>query len=207
MKKSKFLVGTLVLVAALMGTGYAAWTDVLGVNATVSTGEFTVAFTGAAVQKTGNAAKDKLDVRTSFDANYATVEIDNIYPGAETQVSFDIQNTGDVSAILSGVEYAESEGTMAEALEEFIEVRLNVYNSQNESVLDTAYGLEGDFVKLSELKTVAPLVDAPEDNELNFDETHKLFVHVRLSEDTTDDFEGQDVKLSFLTDWKQFNVK
>lgn len=44
MKKSKFLLGTLVLATALMGTGYAAWTDVLGVYGTVKTGQFNVEF-------------------------------------------------------------------------------------------------------------------------------------------------------------------
>lgn len=45
MKKSKLLVGVLVASMALLGTGYAYWTDQLTVNATVSTGELKVVYT------------------------------------------------------------------------------------------------------------------------------------------------------------------
>jgi predicted ribosomally synthesized peptide with SipW-like signal peptide len=45
MKKSKLLVGVLVASMALLGTGYAYWTDQLTVNATVTTGELKVVYT------------------------------------------------------------------------------------------------------------------------------------------------------------------
>ncbi len=48
MKRSKLLVGVLVASIALLGTGYAYWTDQLTVNATVTTGELKVVYTEGA---------------------------------------------------------------------------------------------------------------------------------------------------------------
>ncbi|WP_069999545.1 hypothetical protein [Cellulosilyticum sp. I15G10I2] len=44
MKRSKLLVGVLVASMALLGTGYAYWTDILTVKTTVSTGELNVVY-------------------------------------------------------------------------------------------------------------------------------------------------------------------
>ncbi len=53
MKKSKLLVGVLVASMALLGTGYAYWTDTLTIKGTVKTGELEVKYTTTVDSSTG----------------------------------------------------------------------------------------------------------------------------------------------------------
>ena len=60
MKRTKLMLGVAALSAALLGTGYAAMTDVLQINSTVNTAKFDVNFNGnkLTVGKTGEGLKE-----------------------------------------------------------------------------------------------------------------------------------------------------
>ncbi len=59
MKKSKFMVGVLVASIALLGTGYAYWTDQLTLKSTVETGRLNVIYTAAPTLAKGELQQGK----------------------------------------------------------------------------------------------------------------------------------------------------
>lgn len=97
MKKTSFVVLTIVLTFALMGAGYAAWSDQLRINNTVNTGTLQFAFISGSVKSdsysTGSA-------KVLNDKTLAVV-IDNVYPGAVTTVTANIDNMSTIPALLT----------------------------------------------------------------------------------------------------------
>ena len=122
MKKTKFMIGALVLSMGLLGTGYAYWTDTLAVSTTVDTGHLNVKFAN-------HQSKDTYlnDIVHDVDGRYTTfvsttslldgpaegdydneedlisIELSELVPGAYTCVKADMVNTGTVAARLAKV--------------------------------------------------------------------------------------------------------
>ena len=110
MKKSKVLIATLALSAALMGTGYAYWTKTLTVDATVTSAKFDVYFSDANATKAAgtqdgkgvNNYYNKFGENTNANLTKAnlindekdtvTYSWNNIYPGSEATFDFTITN-------------------------------------------------------------------------------------------------------------------
>ena len=118
MRKTKFFSLALVMAVALMGSGYAYWTDTLTINNTVSTGELNVVFndyesftkgrdeTGYpayvysdAQSKNGEFASDVIK-----DGKVFVAKIGNLYPGAWGRVQGRIDNVGTIPAVVDSVE-------------------------------------------------------------------------------------------------------
>lgn len=137
MKRSKFLLLTLVAAMVLMGAGYAAWTQVFTINSTVSTGElFVDVVEGAATidkydgtQWNDDVTVDGLtnvvssvDGSTSDSGNTTlrsiTFTIGEMFPGTRANNTFTIKNEGNVNvkAVLSDPGYAISDGDAASEL-------------------------------------------------------------------------------------------
>lgn len=103
MKKSKVLIGTLALATALMGTGYAYWTQELKVDTTVETAKFKVWFSDAGVSQSDptpaspnntaglNNSYNTLELKTKTDTAL-TYSWTNIYPGSDATFNFTIKN-------------------------------------------------------------------------------------------------------------------
>ncbi|PHV70458.1 hypothetical protein CS063_10235 [Sporanaerobium hydrogeniformans] len=64
MRKSKLMIGVLVVSIALLGTGYAYWTDQLTLNSTVETGKLNVIYTAAPTLAKGELQQGKGGVLT-----------------------------------------------------------------------------------------------------------------------------------------------
>lgn len=117
MKKAKFLALVMVFAIMLMGVGYAAWTDKVTLNTTVSTGVFDVDFTSVSAKALNEAdifnipsqiknLQSNLDchaVDHKTKSDRIIVTAGNLYPGASFQVDAKVTNTGTIPAILNNV--------------------------------------------------------------------------------------------------------
>lgn len=109
MKKSRMIALTLVVAIMLLGAGYAAWSDTLTITSTVKTGKLDVNMLqdGASVvvqQSTGVAESETIG-RTKTIAvgdDVATVNVDNLYPGAVVVVTIPVKNDSTIPVIASG---------------------------------------------------------------------------------------------------------
>lgn len=117
MKRSKFMIGALVLSMGLLGTGYAYWTDALQVNTTVTTGKLDVDVTGGEMTfkyvdtnsaMNGENAFGTLEaegasenlirwetapvVEVAEDGTEMNIEIGNLHPGTEFRYTYTLTN-------------------------------------------------------------------------------------------------------------------
>lgn len=98
MKKSRFFALILAVAVMLMGAGYAYWTDSVTFSNTVKTGQVELAYdtTNAGSIKVGPNFNDKAiatgSVSYSEDKKTATVELNNLFPGAIGEVTLVVKN-------------------------------------------------------------------------------------------------------------------
>lgn len=114
MKRSKFMIGALVLSMGLLGTGYAYWTDALQVNTTVTTGKLDVNVTegdmtfkyvdgamdgeNAFGDSAKGASKNLIRwetapvVEVAEDGTEMNIEIGNLHPGTEFRYTYTLTN-------------------------------------------------------------------------------------------------------------------
>ncbi len=82
MKKSKLLAGVLVASMALLGTGYAYWTDTLIFNATLETGNLNVKYVAAPTLETGELQEAEKGDDTSLSDPIPISDPSQLPPGA-----------------------------------------------------------------------------------------------------------------------------
>lgn len=115
MKKTRFLALALVVAIALMGAGYAMWTDQLVVKAEVQTGKLDVDFievktpgrgysdpTLVTITENNNMIKalgDNAD--NGNDRDLVEIKIGNFYPKAEVKRTVTLKNVGSIPAIVN----------------------------------------------------------------------------------------------------------
>lgn len=95
MKKLNFVVPTLVLAVAMMGAGYASWSQTLSVTNTVATGTFNFV-----IQPATYTADKYETVTPSNTDNSLTVGITNAYPNSVTTVNDTIKNNSSIPATM-----------------------------------------------------------------------------------------------------------
>ena len=116
MKKTKYLAMVLVVAIMMMGAGYAAWTDQITVNNSLSTGEFKVdldtVFSRVQVLNKGGdvmAHNDPRHTATSktipnLAENTVSFEFENLYPGTKTFSQWYAVNNGNITATVDSVD-------------------------------------------------------------------------------------------------------
>jgi predicted ribosomally synthesized peptide with SipW-like signal peptide len=173
MKKSRLLALTLVVAIALMGAGYAYWTQTLTIENTVTTGELDVVF---------DAPDYEVDIWMDNEASSFVKSDDYLltgnfieaYPGADITIEFDLVNTGTLGAFVRDFGFADGADkanedlvlvrsysidgatpvTLADTtLEEFF----NILNDENEGK-----GIEVDFEE--EVRLVLNLEVEPDED-------------------------------------------
>lgn len=117
MKRSKFMIGALVLSMGLLGTGYAYWTDALQVNTTVTTGKldvnvtegkstFQYVDTNSALNGKNALGVAKIGVNSpnlerwtqapvvevNEEGTAMTINIGNLHPGTEFRYTYTLTN-------------------------------------------------------------------------------------------------------------------
>lgn len=125
-KNKKFIMGTLILAMALLGTGYAYWNDTIQVNTQITTGYFDVdldtietaansdneyvIFEATEVTDTEEIVNDTSKEATTD--NTVTFTIGGLYPSVNPQgtVSFKMVNRGNMQAILSQSHIVDASG-------------------------------------------------------------------------------------------------
>jgi hypothetical protein len=114
MKRTKILALVLAVSVMLMGAGYAAWSDQLFLDTTVRTGNFDMQITKATTRTGDDQARNESHNWHSYDwthsgpvtfnANEATVEFVDLYPGGVVQVDMTTKNMGTIPAKLKSIE-------------------------------------------------------------------------------------------------------
>ena len=106
MKKTKYLVLTLVVAIALVGAGYAAWTDDILINTQVNTGMLDLSYVDIADELVlpeyvaGNVGYTQ-DEKGEWDI--ANVTLNNLYPGAKAGVKLKIQNNSTIPVKMNAI--------------------------------------------------------------------------------------------------------
>lgn len=113
MKKIKLLVLASVVATAMMGAGYAAWTDATVLSTTVRTGNFNMEITKATTRTGDNQEANEAHDWHQYDWTHsnsvvytpteATVDLKDIYPGGIVQVDMTTVNNGTIPAKLASV--------------------------------------------------------------------------------------------------------
>lgn len=138
MKKTKFMIGALVLSMGLLGTGYAYWTDTVTVSTAVATGDLDVSFVKEATAKKifgsaehiegGVLVDDKYLTTTAVagtvDDNTATITINDMCPGYTGGIELTAKNTGTMAARLQDIEFKNL--VMSPELKKDIGVKIEV---------------------------------------------------------------------------------
>ncbi|SDJ94625.1 hypothetical protein [Natronincola ferrireducens] len=108
MKKTRFIALALIVAVALMGAGYAAWTDSIEINTTVNTGQLDVHFVDEAIlvlddYVTGDVGYAQ-DGSGDNDWDIANVTFSNMYPGAVAKVTLKIANNSTIPVKMNRIQ-------------------------------------------------------------------------------------------------------
>lgn len=111
MKRSRFLALILVVAVMMMGAGYAYWTQDLAIENTITTGVLEVVFDEPTIK-----VDEYMDWRDGNESTFEIIDTDSYeleltledaYPGAEVEISFDLVNQGTMKANVKGFGIAE----------------------------------------------------------------------------------------------------
>lgn len=159
MKKAKWLAGTLALSAALMGTGYAYWTQQLTATTTVEVANFDVGICTSSPAPSATATDNDINQTdeitakvVSNDSTQVTYAIANMYPHSEATLSFKIYNNSTITiksnpTLTWTVTGDDAAGTKAAKLEAALQYAYNGTTYQTKAALETA--IKADLAKLT----------------------------------------------------------
>ena len=111
MKRTKLLALTLVVAIMMMGAGYAYWSEVLTIGATVDTGELDVIFVDPTNNDNESYYQPNSDAHPEEDAHFMNVTFNDVYPGAKTDLIFNMENIGTIGAYVDGFKIVENDYT------------------------------------------------------------------------------------------------
>jgi predicted ribosomally synthesized peptide with SipW-like signal peptide len=208
MKKGRVIASSLAVALMLSGAGYAAWTDSLTINNTVSTGEFNVRFNAASITKSEYMTATTTN---TFDHNSKTLDVvvGNLYPGASANLKATFINDGTIPAQLSSLIVADDTTINVPTGK----TRLLLANADKIKVVGTTvvtgsptqsgtYNINTNLKDLqSALAAVLPRLE--ENGTVSFD----LTLSLPADEVTGDQLENQFVAFKVTIDSKQHNVQ
>jgi|GEM_PF-1683810 len=119
MKRIGLLCLALVIALAVMGAGYAYWTQALHVNTTVNTGNWAFGGSeGGGIVPTPAVSPGPNNIPgygsmtlNSWDSTSFSVTINNAYPGYSASVNYSLQNAGTVAAEVEWITIAGNQMT------------------------------------------------------------------------------------------------
>lgn len=183
MKRTKFLALALVVAVMMMGAGYAAWTDQLVINNSVSTGHLNVNFpedgTVEVYESDVAVAEDGLtrtykEAVVDADDHQVNVTIDNLYPGAVAKVTVPFYNDSTIPVKLDDVDFGTiTDATNGKSLAAVVTI-------ENETYVDSAI-------------EIAP------------GETEELYFEIVVGDGANDVTEDAQVTFTATLDFIQFN--
>lgn len=99
MKKTRFLALVLVVSLMMMGAGYAFWQDDVTITNTVDTGNLDFALSTPAVTTGADYVTEEFDIDAE-DADVATLNLEEMYPGATVVATINVTNTSTMATKL-----------------------------------------------------------------------------------------------------------
>lgn len=110
MRKPVFIAATLALAIAVMGAGYAAWSENITINNDLQTGDLRIEFVQAGLHPWISGFDNtltspaKINTTITHGPKITYVSISNLYPGATALFETRIENLGSIPAVADGVE-------------------------------------------------------------------------------------------------------
>ncbi|MCH4890303.1 hypothetical protein EZV73_22160 [Acidaminobacter sp. JC074] len=194
MKKSRFLIGILVLAVMLMGAGYAAWSQSFTVQATVDSGQMSFDLTAIQAESpedTGNYIEESCGIETIGNVETVVASIENLYPLQYTTFGWTVTNTGSMGIMVDPDMFLPSNVTphliIANPNGQDLDDALTVMYSLDNSDWKT----EGEFVTLLTGQVIAPT------------ESQSFYVKLTMKDQDNDDFENCKVKYTTPFIYKQ----
>ena len=206
MRKTKLLLGSAILSVALLGTGYAYWTDALTVNTTVGTGNFEVTMQNPTTGKT-NFDDSSIENNKYMETvtgivknNIVTLEFNNMYPGAQGFYTVEAKNTGTIAAVIDNFKV-----TLPQNPRLMHKIKLQATNDTLDTIHTTANFTPSVYADTLEKELNAAFGGAT----LEPNQTIKLIMEVQMDTDVInlDRLENQKNSMAILVNWKQHNAK
>ncbi|MHC1746885.1 MAG: hypothetical protein AB9856_00675 [Cellulosilyticaceae bacterium] len=205
MKKTKLLLGSAVLSVALLGTGYAYWTDSLTVNTTVDTAEFSVVMKDAITEKLSSNDTEKdhngpIDCKTiEVKNNIATLEFNNMYPGAHARYCIEVTNSGTIPAVIDN--FTVSTKGNATLIDKMILCGTNITPGAIQTPQNETSYVHGNAIK-------GALDQAFAGGRLEPGKTMQLMMEVIVDAEVSngENLEKQNGGLDMQINWKQHNT-
>lgn len=197
MKKTRIIVLALAISIALMGAGYAAWTQNVTISGTVKTGQLELKITDTATGayykhydsnnelKWTNEELEKYGLKIAPQEeptvnNKITFNRENLFPGLEAGKSINITNTGTVPVKLESVIFSNLDADQCG------NVKLAIYISKNPT--DVAQnGMIGNRFKISDLHIDGNVTSTYHDLELLPGKTYQANISAYVEPDVEDD--------------------
>jgi len=195
MKKSKFVIGVLVLAIMLMGAGYAAWSEQFTVTATVNAGEFDYTLAKENMTPATHLyMTPTFDVDNTADSKSVTIGLGNLYPDQDVVYQFSITNNGTMGIIPTISDYSllMIKGNGAPLNEE----------NGTLSVMYSLTGASGSYMYYGPFKA------ALENNVIGItgDTTQDVYVKIAMTDTEDQTFEQSTVALSFKVSYQQSDL-
>lgn len=103
MKKTRFMVLSLIVSFMMLGIGYAAWNDTLLLSNTVTTGDLSVEFQSDTISSSFNSSDYVVPKILNSTSKSISLSIDNLYPGAFSLYTAKAVNTGTIPAVFDTI--------------------------------------------------------------------------------------------------------
>jgi len=199
MKKSKLLIGVVALSVALMGIGYAWWTEAVVATGTVNTAKMDVVVTSAELSKVDSEDNDKYleftdpEIDETNGSEAFTFVVSKMYPHSTAKLDITVKNTGSIGVKVNDVQITADNGDLIKQL------RFSVDNQA--------------FVTLAELKgeIATKGIGAAEITPAGATQTKSFSIYIRFPEGTDavdaslEDITDESQQFGFTVNFAQFN--
>lgn len=210
MKRVKFIALLLILALCLVGAGYAAWTDVAVIDATVSTGNVDVKFVSLAVWGAGPQGTDPYMVggHSGTGTKVASFWVEKMYPGAPASFAMFLQNDGDIPLKLDQVNFniTASDSGILEYLGATVKARKKLAGAQWDTIIGEETGRLVDLDDLIKAAVPADFVLYPGDQIRFGTEEGPNSIVIWLDDETPNEYQNQSFEFDVELNWKQWNL-
>ncbi|MHC1746884.1 MAG: SipW-dependent-type signal peptide-containing protein [Cellulosilyticaceae bacterium] len=188
MRKTKLLLGSAILSVALLGTGYAYWTDALTVNTTIKTGEFNVKmFPVSQGPDQAHAGNEYVKSEVSdVKEKEVTFKFSNMYPGAKSYYAVAINNDGTIPAVIDTCVVTPDNNELLNNIQFKVSKKVHGQTTSSKEVLGVA-ALQTEItsllkdVRLEEKDTMSLIVESTMNKDVDGNKLEKASGALKLN--------------------------
>jgi len=229
MKKTKIIALSFFISVMLIGAGYAAWTDKIGVEGIVKTGNLNVEFVKDAdfpfIKSVDSFGKDyTVSSIKQINSKKLRISVSNLYPGAVSYIGSKVKNTGSIPAVIAKVNLNfdnSSDPELKSNLKiagDFIKISSDNSINNLGSFICNSDNLQTTFAEILNGEVLEPgetiIFDSPQDSSINekinsetnvynFESNNCMVFYLPNSVDDT--LENKNVQFDLSIDFKQHN--